>query len=96
MTVDAQSRLPKSDYVKNKFFDVADMRRVYRFDATTQRLDGFEAYLRLLGGDVLILKVEKIEYNEPIDQQVFALKLPKKPWLSKTRSDFRTTKNTKK
>ncbi|MGO9111035.1 MAG: hypothetical protein ACLP9L_17570 [Thermoguttaceae bacterium] len=78
VTVEAKSGLPADDYLKNKFFENADMRRVYRFDAKTKRLEGFDAYLHQSKGEVLILSIERIEYEEPIDPAVFALKLPEK------------------
>ncbi len=53
--MEAKSGLPADDYLKNKFFEDSDMRRVYRFDAKTKRLEGFDAYLHQPGGDVLIL-----------------------------------------
>jgi hypothetical protein len=77
VTVEAKSGLPADDYLKNKFFDNADMRRVYRFDEKTRRLEGFDAYLHKSGGDVLILSIERIEYDRPFDAAVFTLKLPK-------------------
>jgi hypothetical protein len=78
VTVEAKSGLPAGDYLKNKFFEDADTRRVYRFDAKTKRLEGFDAYLHGADGDVLILSVERIEYDRPIDATVFTLKLPDK------------------
>lgn len=78
VTVEAKSGLPADDYLKNKFFEISDTRRVYRFDAETKRLEGFDAYLHRDGGDVLILSVEHIEYDKPIDPAVFKLKLPNK------------------
>ena len=54
------------------------MRRVYRFDAKTRRLEGFDAYLHAPKGEVLVLSIEKIEYEKPFDAAVFTLKLPKK------------------
>jgi hypothetical protein len=78
VTVEAKSGLLSDDYLKNKFFEDSDMRRVYRFDAKTRRLEGFDAYLRHSGSDVLILSIERIDYEQPIDPSVFALKLPAK------------------
>ncbi len=78
VTVEAKSGLPADDYLKNKFFEDSDMRRVYRFDADTKRLEGFDAYMHRPGGDVLILSIERIEYDKPTDATVFALKLPDK------------------
>ena len=76
VTVEAKAGLPEGDCLKNTFWDDSDMRRVYRFDAQTQRLDGFEAYLHQASGDVLMLTIEHIEYNKPIDPAVFTLKPP--------------------
>lgn len=78
VTVEAKSGLAGDNYLKNKSFETSDMRRVYRFDAKTRRLEGFDAYLHGPKSDVLILAVEKIEYDKPFDAAVFALKLPKK------------------
>jgi hypothetical protein len=77
VTVEAKSAVPEGDYLRNKSFDCSDTRRVYRFDAKTQRLEGFDAYLHRPGGDVLIWSTEQIEYNKPIDPKVFTLELPK-------------------
>ncbi len=77
VTVEARAELADNDWIKNKSFQTADTRRVYRFDAKTQRLDGFEAYLHQPGGDVLVFATERIEYDQPIDPSVFTLELPK-------------------
>jgi hypothetical protein len=76
VTVEVKTWLPDNDYVKNCFFDLSDMRRVYRFDAKTQRLEGLDAYLHQADGDVLVWTIERIEYDQPIDPTVFALELP--------------------
>ncbi len=77
VTIEAKADLADKDWIKNKNFDTADTRRVYRFDTKTQRLDGFEAYLHRPGGDVLIFATERIEYDQPIDPTVFTIDLPK-------------------
>jgi hypothetical protein len=68
--------LPDNDYLKNRDLDDADGRRVYRFNAKTQRLEEMEAYFHESGGDVLVLTIERIEYDKPIDPALFVLKLP--------------------
>ena len=76
--------------MRNKFFDSADIRRVYRFDAKTQRLEGMDAYLRRWsGGDVLVLTVERIEYDRPIDPALFVLDLPKDVKLRDWRKEYK-------
>ena len=76
VTVETKAGLPDNDYLKNKYLDLADGRRVYRFNAKTQKLEGMEAYLNYAGGYVLVLAIERIEYDKPIDPAVFVLKLP--------------------
>ena len=90
VTVDAFRGWPENNYAKNKSFDSSDIRRVYRFDAKTHRLDGMDAYLhRRSGGDMLVLTVERIEYDQPIDPALFALKLPEDVKLVDWRKDYR-------
>jgi len=49
----------------------------YRFDAKSQRLEGADFYLHRRSGDeVLLLTIERIEYDQPIDPVVFSVKLP--------------------
>ena len=76
VTVEARSGLPDNDYMKNKFFGGADLRCVYRFDAKTARLEGFDAYLHQPDGDVKVFAVGRIEYDQPIDPKVFTLTIP--------------------
>jgi outer membrane lipoprotein-sorting protein len=76
VTVEAKEGLPEGNYMKNKFLDTADTRRVYRFDAQTKRLQGLDIYLHQKTGDKLIFEVTKIQYDQPIDPSVFTLKLP--------------------
>ena len=72
VTVETKAGLPDNDYLKNKYLDLSDARRVYRFDAKTQRLEGFDAYLHRSGETVRILVIECIEYDKQIDPAVFA------------------------
>ena len=76
VTVEAKSGLPESDYLKNKFFDDSDTRRVYCFDALTELLESVQVYLVRASGEVLIFEVNQIDCNQPIDPDVFRLELP--------------------
>ncbi len=76
VTVEAKAGVPDNDVVRNAFFDNSDMRRVYRFDAKTERLESIEGYLHLPGRELLVLTTERIEYDRPIAPAVFTLKLP--------------------
>ncbi len=76
VTVEAKSGLPEGDYLKNKFFDDADTRRVYRFDTQTERLEGVQIFLASPAGEVLIFELTSILYDQPIDAAVFQVALP--------------------
>lgn len=75
VTVEVKAGLD-DDYVKNKFLQTSDHRRVYRFDAESKRLEDLKVYLHQKGGDVLIFEVTRIDYNQKIDPAVFTLELP--------------------
>jgi hypothetical protein len=78
VAVEAKCGWPENNCARNKCFDSADMRRVYRFDAKSQRLEGMDGYVhRFSGSDVLVLRIEKIEYDCLINPALFTLDLPK-------------------
>ena len=76
VTIHAKSGIPENDYVKNSFFDNADTRRVYRFDAQTKLLETVQVYLVRPSGEVLIFDLSQIDYNQPIEPSVWRLELP--------------------
>jgi hypothetical protein len=76
VTVEARSNLPDDDFLKNKSLDLSDTRWVYHFDAQSELLESVEAYLPTKAGALLIMQIEQIEYNQPIDAAVFQLQLP--------------------
>lgn len=65
-----------NDYLKNKFISESDHKKVYRFDAETKLLKGFEVYVHTDKEDVLIFEVTEIEYNPEINNGLFTLELP--------------------
>ena len=64
------------DYLRNKFLDTSDTRRVFRFDKTTGRLKDVQIYLVEKTGETLVFEVTSIEYDPPMPEGVFSLKLP--------------------
>src|SRR5690348_8120782 len=52
VTVQATSGLPDDDYIKNKFFENADTRRVYRFDSQSELLESVQIYVARPSGEV--------------------------------------------
>ena len=76
VTVEAKAGLPDDDYLKNKSFQTADTRRVYRFDAQTQLLEAVQVFLVGKTGETLIFEVSQIEYNQTFDPGLFQVALP--------------------
>jgi hypothetical protein len=76
VTIEAKSGLPDNDYLKNVFMQTADTRRVYVFDDQNERLESVKIYLHSASGDTLIFKLDQIDYNPPIDPDVWKLDLP--------------------
>jgi hypothetical protein len=76
VTVQATSGLLEDDYGKNKFFENADTRRVYRFDAQSELLESVQFYVVSPSGEVPIFELSQIDYSQPIDPKVWQLELP--------------------
>ncbi len=76
VTVHAKCGLAEDDYARNKFFHDADTRRVYRFDAQSERLEAVQIYLVRATGEVQIFDLNEIDYDQPIDPSVWQLDLP--------------------
>jgi hypothetical protein len=76
VTVNAKAGLPDNDYLKNKFFDMSDTRRVYRFDNETERLESVQVYMATGASEVQVFELTRIEYNQPIEDAVFQFELP--------------------
>ena len=76
VTVHAKCGLPENDYARNKFFHDADTRRVYRFDAQSERLEAVQIYVVRSAGEVQVFDLSQIDYDQPIDPIVWQLNLP--------------------
>jgi outer membrane lipoprotein-sorting protein len=76
VSVMAKCGLPDDDYSRNKFLQNADTRRVYRFDAQTERLEAVQIYLVRSTGEVQIFDLNQIDYDQTIDPSVWQLELP--------------------
>jgi len=76
VTIGTKSGLPDNDFLKNKTFDTADTRRVYRFDARTKQLESAQVYLLGKPDAEPIFETTQIDYNQTIDPAVFHLDLP--------------------
>lgn len=76
VTILAKSGLPNGDYLKNKFFSLADTRRVYRFDDQTGRLQAAQVYLQETNRETLVFEITRIDYDPVFAPAVFTLDLP--------------------
>jgi len=76
VTIESKSSLPDGDYCKNKFLGNADTRRVYVFNAQSDRLETITIYLMKQPDAQLIFEVDQIDYNQPIASEVFSPQLP--------------------
>ena len=73
VTVHAKSGLPADTYPRNNYFESADTRRVYRFDAQTERLETVQMYVARDAGEVQVFEISQIDYDQPIDPSVWKL-----------------------
>ena len=76
VTIETKSGLPENDYLKNKFVDSADTRRVYRFDSETERLESVQVYVISGSTELQVFELTQIEYDQPPDPALFHLELP--------------------
>lgn len=65
-----------NDWLRNKAVIESDHTRVYRFDATSNRLEGLQVFVHANGQDVLVFEVTGVRYDESMDPALFALELP--------------------
>ena len=63
--------LPPDDYLKNILFHATDTRREYVFDVQSDRLESIRIYALATAGSKLIFETVFIDYNQPIDPDVF-------------------------
>jgi hypothetical protein len=76
VSVWAKSGVPDDDYGKNSFLHNADTRRVYHFDAQSERLEAVQIYLLRGSGEVQIFDLSHIDYDQPIEPAIWKLDLP--------------------
>lgn len=65
-----------NDWLKNSSIAASDNLRIYRFDPATKLLKGLEIYVHDPNGDVLAFRTTHVSYDEPVDEDVFALDIP--------------------
>jgi hypothetical protein len=65
-----------NDYCKNSTIEESDNRREYTFDSNTKLLKGLKVFILEGKKETLILELEKIDYNVPVDSSLFKINLP--------------------
>lgn len=65
-----------NDYLKNSSIDESDNRREYTFDSNTKLLKGLKIFILDGKKETLILEIEKITYDVPLDSSLFSINLP--------------------
>ena len=76
ITVEAQAKVPETDYLRNKYIHNSDHAKVYQFDAETNLLEHLEIYVHDGDRDVLVFRLVEAEYNIDLDPDLFRLVLP--------------------
>ena len=76
VSVEAPSKVPETDYLRDKYIEYSDHLKVYQFDAESKLLDNIEVYIHHKGQDVLVLRLVKAEYNIELEPGLFTLDLP--------------------
>jgi hypothetical protein len=76
ISVEAVSKLPATDYLRNKYIDDSDHLTIYRFDAETKMLEDLQVSVHDNGRDVVVFRLVKAEYNVDLDPALFQLELP--------------------
>ncbi len=76
VTILAKPGVPDNDYLKNVFYDIADTRRVYRFDQQSELLESVQIYLVQGSSETEIFDLNQIEYNQPFSPETWKLDLP--------------------
>jgi len=76
IAVEAQARVPETDYLRNKYIEDSDHLKMYRFDAETKMLEDLQIYIHTDSEDVLVFRLVQAEYNIDLDPGLFSLQLP--------------------
>ncbi len=76
IAVEAQARVPETDYLRNKYIDDSDHLKIYRFDAETKMLEDLQIYVHTDSEEVLVFRLVQAEYNIDLDPGLFSLELP--------------------
>jgi outer membrane lipoprotein-sorting protein len=76
ISVEAPSKVPETDYLRDKYIGNSDHLKVYQFDAESKLLENIEIYMHHKGQDILVLRLVKAEYNVEFEPSLFCLELP--------------------
>jgi hypothetical protein len=75
LEVDVTTDVPENDYCRDGFVQNAEHLKVYRFDAETKLLEGFQLFVVSDDREVLVFEITDIEYDAIIDDALLTLEL---------------------
>jgi hypothetical protein len=76
VTIDVPAAVAPNDYLRNKFLQTAETRRLYRFNAQSGQLEALQIYVHEGSDYLLVFEVTQIDYNQPLTTDTFTLDLP--------------------
>ena len=92
VTIDVPAGVAASDYLRNRFLQTAETRRLYRFNAQSGQLEALQIYVHEGSDYLLVFEVTQIDYNPPLAADVFAPALPADAtWTKFARPDAQPT-----
>jgi outer membrane lipoprotein-sorting protein len=76
VSVEVPSKVPETDYSRDKSIKNSDHLKIYQFDAESKLLENTEIYVHHKGRDVLVFRLVEAEYNVEFEPALFTLDLP--------------------
>ncbi len=76
VVANAKGDYSQSDYARNSSIIESDHSRLYIFDAASGRLEQMRVMIETAAGPVTVFEISAIEYNQPFEDNIFALELP--------------------
>lgn len=77
VTINTKATVNPNDWLRNKYIEESDTRRIYTFDAKSKLLKGLQIFVKTKNADVLVLEISQVECNPKLAPDLFVLELPK-------------------
>jgi hypothetical protein len=76
LEVEFTTQVPENDVSRDNWLEDSDHLKVYRFDADTKLLEGFQVFVFSKSENVLVFEITDIEYDGQIGNELFTLEMP--------------------